>query len=378
MNIRKNNGITLVALVITIVLLLIIASISITGTMRGQKQTQKSVALTELNMVQHAILERYTKAKLTKETLPGQSVTSTQLQQEIDEIEEKSGATIALKGNTEDYKLLDFEALQDLGMENYKSEYIVNYSTGEVIDITRQVTEDGTVLYISSSDTEELNYVKEGLVLHLDGINNTGNGHSNTTTMWKDLSGNGNDGKLNNFDNTDNSGWFENGISFDGINDVIEVAESDTISPKEQTIEIILQKDGDSNTTDGRQIFFVKWKGYTMEINKNNTISYGRNSGYLTYLTSNKTINLSEKYSIVAKHENNISRLYINNIFEKEQNVQPIAYSMMKTITIGNYAGNGGQYLNGKIYSIRMYNRALTDSEMEHNYEIDKERFNLE
>ena len=375
MNIRKNNGITLVALVITIVLLLIIASISITGTMRGQKQTQKSVALTELNMVQHAILERYTKAKLTKETLPGQSVTSTQLQQEIDEIEEKSGATIALKGNTEDYKLLDFEALQDLGMENYKSEYIVNYSTGEVIDITRQVTEDGTVLYISSSDTEELNYVKEGLVLHLDGINNTGNGHSNTTTMWKDLSGNGNDGKLNNFDNTDNSGWFENGISFDGINDVIEVAESDTISPKEQTIEIILQKDGDSNTTDGRQIFFVKWKGYTMEINKNNTISYGRNSGYLT---SNKTINLSEKYSIVAKHENNISRLYINNIFEKEQNVQPIAYSMMKTITIGNYAGNGGQYLNGKIYSIRMYNRALTDSEMEHNYEIDKERFNLE
>ena len=147
MNIRKNNGITLVALVITIVLLLIIASISITGTMRGQKQTQKSVALTELNMVQHAILERYTKAKLTKETLPGQSVTSTQLQQEIDEIEEKSGATIALKGNTEDYKLLDFEALQDLGMENYKSEYIVNYSTGEVIDITRQVTEDGEVLY---------------------------------------------------------------------------------------------------------------------------------------------------------------------------------------------------------------------------------------
>ena len=374
MNIRKNNGITLVALVITIVLLLIIASISITGTMRGQKQTQKSVALTELNMVQHAILERYT--KLTKETLPGQSVTSTQLQQEIDEIEEKSGATIALKGNTEDYKLLDFEALQDLGMENYKSEYIVNYSTGEVIDITRQVTEDGTVLYISSSDTEELNYVKEGLVLHLDGINNTGNGHSNTTTMWKDLSGN--DGKLNNYDNTDYSGRFENGISFDGINDVIEVAESDTISPKEQTIEIILQKDGDSNTTDGRQIFFVKWKGYTMEINKNNTISYGRNSGYLTYLTSNKTINLSEKYSIVAKHENNISRLYINNIFEKEQNVQPIAYSMMKTITIGNYAGNGGQYLNGKIYSIRMYNRALTDSEMEHNYEIDKERFNLE
>ena len=149
MNIRKNNGITLVALVITIVLLLIIAGISITGTIRGEKQTKESVAVSELNMVQHAILERKTKAQLTKEELPGQSVTSTQIQQVIDEIEKKSGTTISLKGNTEDYKLLNAEALQDLGMENYKSEYIVNYSTGEVIDITIQVTEDGEVLYIN-------------------------------------------------------------------------------------------------------------------------------------------------------------------------------------------------------------------------------------
>ena len=143
----KNNGITLVALVITIIVLIIIASISITGTLQDTDETKDNVATSELGMVQHAILERKTKAQLTKEELPGQSVTSTQLQQVIDEIEEKSGTTITLEGNPEDYKLLDDEALQDLGMENYKSEYIVNYSTGEVIDITRQVTEDGTVLY---------------------------------------------------------------------------------------------------------------------------------------------------------------------------------------------------------------------------------------
>lgn len=147
MNIRKNNGITLVALVITIIVLIIIASISITGILQDTDETKDNVAISELGMVQHAILERKTKAQLTKEELPGQSVTSTQLQQVIDEIEEKSGTTITLEGNPEDYKLLDDEALQDLGMENYKSEYIVNYSTGEVIDITRQVTEDGTVLY---------------------------------------------------------------------------------------------------------------------------------------------------------------------------------------------------------------------------------------
>ena len=70
-------------------------------------------------------------------------------------IKAKSGTTITLEGNPEDYKLLDDEALQDLGMENYKSEYIVNYSTGEVIDITRQVTEDGEVLYTKLVQLEQ-------------------------------------------------------------------------------------------------------------------------------------------------------------------------------------------------------------------------------
>ena len=90
MNIRKkNNGITLVALVITIIVLIIIASISITGILQDTDETKDNVAISELGMVQHAILERKTKAQLTKEELPGQSVTSTQLQQVIDENKSK-------------------------------------------------------------------------------------------------------------------------------------------------------------------------------------------------------------------------------------------------------------------------------------------------
>ena len=33
--------------------------------------------------------------------------------------------------------------------------------------------------------------------------------------------------------------------------------------------------------------------------------------------------------------------------------------------------------INGKIYSIRLYNRALTESEVNNNYEIDKVRFGI-
>ena len=42
MNIRKNEGITLITLVITIVLLLIISGISITGTLRGNEETEEA------------------------------------------------------------------------------------------------------------------------------------------------------------------------------------------------------------------------------------------------------------------------------------------------------------------------------------------------
>ena len=36
-----------------------------------------------------------------------------------------------------------------------------------------------------------------------------------------------------------------------------------------------------------------------------------------------------------------------------------------------------GSYLNGKIYSVRIYNRALTDKEIEQNYKRDISRFNI-
>lgn len=43
--------------------------------------------------------------------------------------------------------------------------------------------------------------------------------------VWKDLSGNGNDGVLKNFDFTENSGWVDGGLKFDGVDDYIQLPE---------------------------------------------------------------------------------------------------------------------------------------------------------
>lgn len=54
------------------------------------------------------------------------------------------------------------------------------------------------------------------MIAYYDAENNTGNGHSDTTTTWKDLSGNDNDGTLENVAYTDTSGWLADKIVLSG------------------------------------------------------------------------------------------------------------------------------------------------------------------
>lgn len=150
MNLRKTNGVTLVALIITVILLLIISGISITGTLRGHKETKEASQISELNMIQHAILERYTKAQLTKEELPGTTITEDDVKTIIGEINDITGEDITLKGK--EYKELSISDLEKLGVTNEEDTFIVNYKTGEVINATKKVTESGKALYVYSRE----------------------------------------------------------------------------------------------------------------------------------------------------------------------------------------------------------------------------------
>jgi hypothetical protein len=55
-------------------------------------------------------------------------------------------------------------------------------------------------------------YVADGLIVHLDGIKNAGSSHATTTAIWKDLTVNHNDFKLQGSPN-----FTEKAVSFDGI-----------------------------------------------------------------------------------------------------------------------------------------------------------------
>ena len=65
-----------------------------------------------------------------------------------------------------------------------------------------------------------------------------------------------------------------------------------------------------------------------------------------------------------------------------KQTVASNKTSKANNLSILNYysfTGSGSKYsTNGHLYSLRIYNRKLTEEEIAHNHEIDKKRFNLE
>lgn len=159
--IRNEKGVTIVALIVTIIVLLIIAGITIGNGMEGAEVAEDNKLLTELNMVQHAVLQRYTKVSLTKQDVPGDKIESYSnivVEELKNEIELKIAETDYTNlDKYEYYYKLNSEHLENLGVTNTTDTYIVNYSTGEVINETQKKTKSGELLYVyAKSNTEQM------------------------------------------------------------------------------------------------------------------------------------------------------------------------------------------------------------------------------
>ena len=84
------------------------------------------------------------------------------------------------------------------------------------------------------------------------------------------------------------------------------------------------------------------------------------------------------KYFLMTNVRNDRNyKLYNKGKFINESEYNFDARVPNSGIFIGGLSGLS-YYFNGEIYSIRVYNRALTEDEILHNYNYDKEKFNLE
>lgn len=154
--INKEKGITLLALVVTIIMLIILASTIVNIGQNEIKESEENAKLSELGIVQNAILQRKTKADLTDEDYPGETIieANINLEETIEEMNNHraSGEEEITKKDDDNssYYFLSTEngGLEELGITNSEDAYIVNYETGEVINYTTKLTETGKPLYI--------------------------------------------------------------------------------------------------------------------------------------------------------------------------------------------------------------------------------------
>lgn len=149
---KNSKGITIISLAITVIVLLIISTIGISIGIDGIKSVNDSKLTSELQMVQHAVLEQYTKYKTTQDTvyLVGNKVTT----EEVTNIAQELGITLVTIPDTylnKDYYRLDKASLREIGIQDTNDEYIINYISGEVINITQKRLSNNNPLYTKAN-----------------------------------------------------------------------------------------------------------------------------------------------------------------------------------------------------------------------------------
>lgn len=223
-------------------------------------------------------------------------------------------------------------------------------------------------------------YITDGLLAYYDGECNIEDGHSVTTNIWKDLSGNNNDATMEGLNFTEISGWKEKSIQLDGDDDRItfpvQLPVAGTFSIEivftEQNYEKIMILVSDK----GWNAFYVHtWNStYGGKDYEEGSIFIGGN------YNEDKDRFIPDEINYRTTIEKTDSISYTYNGSTK----QATFYVNGKKIAQKNFVNDPEEIEFFEIYSsqkeykkISFYNKVLTQEEVTQNYEIDKYRFGI-
>ena len=228
------------------------------------------------------------------------------------------------------------------------------------------------ITYVTnSSDNTDATPVKNGLKVWLDGTYNVNNSHSNTTTTWKDLSGNGIDGTIT------GATWGSNYLKFDGTDDWVKLTQ---MNYSNYTIEIVTMPEA---LPSSEVILACNFEtgGYGLAA----ASGYVYNQAYISAYKNTKAstaLVVNTKYSIAGTYDGSALKLYINgklvSTLSLTGSIGTAGSSTPMAIgTNPNGSSTDGGYYNGRVYSVRIYNRALTQSEIQQNYKVDNTNYKI-
>ena len=212
--------------------------------------------------------------------------------------------------------------------------------------------------------------VRDGLVLHLDAANVKS--YPGSGTVWKDLSGLGNDGTLVNgptYDSLDNGS-----LLFDGTNDYGTI----NLTPPFTSDFAILVWVYKFNNTSNDYVWDFGANGGTLSAG---TDVGGYGFRYYNGITGNTLYregpvpNINEWYNVTISRSSSVTSMYVNgNFITSASDTRSITSS---TLHLGRYGGSTGYELDGKLSTICIYNRALSAVEIKQNFESLRGRYGI-
>lgn len=378
---NKNRGITLIALVVTIIILLILSSVSIT-TIFGENgiitKTRLAKNLSEASNEKEAIQLDVMLANMEKNLNEiNKFYIGTPLYDKT--LENGNKWSIIVENNSQKIYGTGWNFIeQGTEIENYgKTQYdwLVNYSNGEIKQLEKNTY---TKLMYGSNLA-----VKDGIILNIDPINMA------DSTSW------GNNAKLYGIEEGDGYGWNETEIKFDGVDDYLEIYNSFEIE-KGITFEFYAKKDGDIQGEIpilSKSLPYMEYSGMRLLIADNqiqfcmnmtdakSDWSPGNNmkhwilkklnqdfknddGGYITLVvnTEKSNVSLYEKGDLIGTTV--VSQNWLSPYILKNEKVpfligKRYGYEENEVITI---------YGKINIYACRLYNKVLTDEEIKANY----------
>lgn len=232
-------------------------------------------------------------------------------------------------------------------------------------------------------------YVTSNLILNYDAINNiSGTEHSESASIWKDLSNSKNDAQIT------GATWDGNYLSFDGVDDFARTTSSiDYEESCAVTVQFVLKGSLTPNVTqmifESSENFNEVQAGYGVDFNE-----YGTNNINTTF-HSDVGYNLKKTDdNIISDSDVNIITVVINNYYKLDSFIKVYKNGELLSLNkvdphgtdisnvkfrnfemyIASRAGNSN-FAKMKLGAFRVYNRELTQSEVKDNYVLDSKRY---
>jgi hypothetical protein len=217
--------------------------------------------------------------------------------------------------------------------------------------------------------------VTDGLILSLDAADR--NSYPGSGTTWSDLSGNGNNGTL-----TNGPTFSNNSIVFDGIDDFISGPTTGSIAIiGDITVSVWIKDNGNDINSRGILGKMKSGGGYSgYGVTKQyNYYKFWTAPTSVYYVQTNNTITDGMWHYIVGIRTGTTNIIYLDGILQSGTNTASSFSDSGQALTIGRYYSDNASsfYWNSLIGNGQIYNRALSASEIEQNYNAQKSRFNL-